>query len=385
MMTVAVPTRAYTLRMIGGAHYTPRADWDALARRGYHRHAWFVAAESCGATPRHVGVYDGAELVAVIPAYIERDTPHDDLHARWYGPAQGVASALGASLRPSLAIGAPMSTSSEPLGAEAVLTLAVIDDAMQLLEEEARGEHVKVIVWPFVDEGASAIRGAAHRRGYLESFAGAEAIIDVTWGSPEEYLGSRPTNVRRTLYNELAWVHDQGIRVTWESDLAPVAHVIDALYRASYAARTGEASELDPRFFAELASQQSPGVRAQCAWRGATLLDMAIALEGGGSLDLGLRAHVDDGGNELLHQHCLCYDPVRAAIAGSVNRLHLGPRALYSKVIRGARLESRFTLVRGMTPAARAALRLLSPFTNARNRRRQRRLVGTLTTPGSAS
>ena len=384
MMSVAVPTRAYTLRMIGGAHYTPRADWDALARRGYHRHAWFVAAESSGAIPRHVGVYDGAELVAVIPAYIERETPQHDLHARWYGPAHGVASALGASLRPSLAIGAPMSTTSDPLGADSVLTEDVIDDAMQLLEEEARGEHVKAIVWPSVNERASAIRGAAQRRGYLESFASAEAVIDVTWGSPAEYLGSRSRNVQRTLHNELAWVHDQGIRVTWESDLAPLAPVIDGLFRASYAARMGQASTLDPRFFAELAAQQSPGVRAQCAWRGSTLLDVAIALEGAGSLDLGLRAHMDDGGSDLLHQHCLCYDPVRAAIAGRVHEIHLGAGALYSKVIRGARLESRFTLVRGMTPAARAALRLLSPLTDARNRRRQRRLVGTLTTPSSA-
>ena len=73
----------------------PRAQWDALARRGYHRHAWFVAAEACGAEPRHVGVFDGGRLVAVIPAYIERETLHGDLHARWYGPAHRIAASLG--------------------------------------------------------------------------------------------------------------------------------------------------------------------------------------------------------------------------------------------------------------------------------------------------
>ena len=43
-----------------GARYIPRAQWDSLARRGYHRHAWFVAAEACGAEPRHVGIFAAA-------------------------------------------------------------------------------------------------------------------------------------------------------------------------------------------------------------------------------------------------------------------------------------------------------------------------------------
>jgi hypothetical protein len=72
---------ACNLRLIGGARDTARKQWDALARRGTHRHAWFVAAEACGAEPRHVGVFKGGKLVAVIPAYVEHETLHGDLHA----------------------------------------------------------------------------------------------------------------------------------------------------------------------------------------------------------------------------------------------------------------------------------------------------------------
>jgi predicted N-acyltransferase len=376
MSSVALSPRAYALRMIGGARYIARADWDALARRGYHRHAWFVTAEKCGAEPRHVGVYDGATLVAVIPAYIERETLHGDLHARWYGPARRLASVMGGGLRPSLAIGAPMSTGSDPLGADSVLTEDVVEHALQLLEEEARAEGAKAIVWPFIGEDASAIRAVARRRGYHESFANSEAVLDVAWSSPEEYLASRSKNVRRTLRNELAWVHDQGIRVSWESELRAHADTFDALYRASYVSRNSRVASLAPQFFAELASQQSPGVRVQCAWHGSTLLEMAVALDAGGALDLCLSAQSEETRNGLLYQHCLCYDPVRAAIAGGLTRIHLGPSALYPKVIRGARLRSRFTLVRGMTPAARAALSVLSPVTDVRNRAKQRRLLG---------
>jgi hypothetical protein len=64
---------------------------------------------------------------------------------------------------------------------------------------------------------------------------------------------------------------------------------------------------------------------------------------------------------------------VRDAIANGVSRIHLGPSALYPKVLRGARLERRVTLVRGCTTPARAALRVLAPAVAARNEAKQRR------------
>jgi predicted N-acyltransferase len=379
---VEVSARATSLRLIGGAKHIPRAQWDALARRGYHRHAWFLTAESCGAEPRHVGVLRGGELVAVVPAYIERETLHGDLHARWYGPANRIAAAVGASLRPSLAIGAPMSTGSDPLGSDGVLTESVLDEVLELLEAEGHAERVKAIVWPFVDASATAIREAARLRGYRESFANSEAVIDVDWSSPEEYITSRSKNVRRTLRNELAWIHDQGIHVSWETDLRPHAGALDAFYRASYVARNGRVASLAPDFFGELAKHRAKGVRVQCAWRGQTLLEMAVALDGGGALDLCLSAQSDETRNGLLYQHCLCYDPVRVAIADGLTRIHLGPSALYPKVLRGARLSTRVTLVRGLTAAARAAVRVLAPLTNSRNRAKHKRLVGRINAVG---
>ena len=379
MSSTAAPRPTTLVRVLHSASAVPREQWDALARRGYHRHAWFVAAEACGAEARHIGVFDKQKtLVALIPAYIERETLHGDLHARWYGPAHRIAAALGASLRPSLAIGAPMSTGSDPLGSDAVLTDTLIEHALTLLEAEARDERLKAVVWPFVGEDAGTIREVARRLGYLESFANSEAVVDVEWSSPEEYLASRSKNVRRTLRNELAWIHDQGIRVSWETDLRAHADTFDALYRASYVARNRRVAELAPNFFSELAAQRSNGVRVQCAWKGATLLEMAVALDGGGALDLCLSAQSGETRNGLLYQHCLCYDPIRVAIADKLNRIHLGPSALYPKILRGARLEARYTLVRGLTSAARAALAVLSPATNARNRAKQRKLVGTL-------
>ncbi len=385
MSAVAIPRPGTTLRVIRSATAVPREQWDALARRGYHRHGWFVAAEATGAEARHVGVFDRKSLVAVIPAYIERETLHGDLHARWYGPAHRVAAALGGGLRPSLAIGAPMSTGSDPLGSEDVLTDSILEHALTLLHEEARDEGLKAVVWPFVDESAHTVREVARRCGFRESFANSEAVIDIEWSSPEEYVASRSKNVRRTLRNELAWVHDQGIRVSWETDLRAHAATLDAFYRASYASRNSHVAALPENFFAHLAAQQAPGVHVQCAWRGNALLEMAVALDGGGALDLCLSAQSDETRNGLLYQHCLCYDPIRAAIAGGLTRIHLGPSALHPKLLRGARLRTRLTLVRGLTPAARAAVGVLSRVTDVRNRAKQRRLLGKFTAAGAAS
>lgn len=358
----------------------PRADWDALARRGYHRHAWFTAHEACGADARHVAVYEGRSLVAVIPAFLERTTLHGDLHARWYGPLQGVASALGAGLRPSIAIGAPVSTGSDPLGAKAALTDAVLNAALEMLDAAAREAGARAVVWPFVSEHDARARDVARARGFVESFANSEAVLDVEWHSSDEYVASRSKSVRRTLRQELGWVAERGIRVTWEEDLAPIAAALDALYRTSYAARNGRAAALPPALFAELAAQRSAGVRVQCAHRGDALLEMAVALDAGGALDLCLSAQSDESRNGPLYQHCLCFDPVRDAIAHGISRIHLGPSALYPKVLRGARLERRVTLVRGCTPAARAAIRVAAPVLAARNEAKQRRQLAALPT-----
>jgi hypothetical protein len=102
---------------------------------------------------------------------------------------------------------------------------------------------------------------------------------------------------------------------------------------------------------------------------------MSVALDGGDALDLCLSAQSDETRRGLLYQHCLCYDPIRAALGSGLTRINLGPGALYAKLLRGARLNTRMTLVRGLTPTARAAVRVLAPLTNARNLAKHRRLL----------
>ena len=64
-----------------------------------------------------------------------------------------------------------MSTGSDALGNDHALTESVLEEALELLESEARAERMKAIVWPFVSSDATAIRAAARARGYRESFA----------------------------------------------------------------------------------------------------------------------------------------------------------------------------------------------------------------------
>ena len=102
---------------------------------------------------------------------------------------------------------------------------------------------------------------------------------------------------------------------------------------------------------------------------------MAVALDGGGALDLCLSAQSDETRNGLLYQHCLCYDPIRVAIADGLSasisdRARSIPRssAAHGSIARYAR-------ARHARAAARAAVRVLAPVTNSRNRSKQRRLA----------
>ena len=59
-----------TVEMLRGAGDLAAAEWNSLARRGFHLHAWFLAAEQCGWEARHVAVRGSSGLQAVVPAYL---------------------------------------------------------------------------------------------------------------------------------------------------------------------------------------------------------------------------------------------------------------------------------------------------------------------------
>lgn len=368
-----------SVAVVGSAAAVRPAEWDAIARRGFHLHRWFEVLEESGWTPRHLGVRGPLGLRAIIPTYLVTGTETwSDLHSRWLGPVAGIAPWVGLRLRPTLSVMAPMAMTSDPVGDAGALPDPVLEQVFDALEEQALRDRARAVVWPFLDAGLAGVRRVARRRGYREIYSGASAGLAVEWGSFEEYVGSRSKSVRRTVRADLKAVEAAGLRLTAVADFRDLTGAVDALYRAAYRRRNDRDARLAADFFRRLAATPSADVWAQLTWRGDRLVGASVNLSAGGTMDGTLTAFAPEARGGPAYYNDLVYEPIRIACRTGAHRLDLGATALYPKVLRGARLRRQVTLVRGTNPAMRTLLAGLGCVVDRRNHQKERRALGRL-------
>ncbi len=366
---------------IGDVGQVKAARWNRLASRGFQLHRWFAVAERCGWRPRHVVVAAPGGIDVVVPAYLIASGAPNDLHDRWLGPLRTLASHAGINLRPVLSVQSPFSVVSEPLGEVDSLSDALLHRAFETLERRAREDGAKAVVWPFVDVDHSALLRVGRERGYAQVYSGASARIQVRWGSLWEYLASRSKNVRRTIRADLESVARQGLRVVCTSDFRVEAAAMDRLYRSAFRDRNGRESPLASSFFRMLAEEPTDGIIAQLTWDGDRLVGSSVNLIGAGLIDGTFVAFAPEhrGGPAFFND--LVYQPLQLAFERAITELELGPTALYSKVLRGATLRRRMTLVRGVTPTMHRALAALGAMVARREQAKERKALGDLWGP----
>jgi predicted N-acyltransferase len=366
---------------LAGAAAMSEAEWNGLARRGFHLHQWFRAAEDMGWRARHAVASEGGEARAVFPAYLTGvETPHD-LHERWLGPLRGLER-IGLGLRPVLSVQSPFALTSDALGDARSLPLGVLEGVFELLEETAARERAKAVVWPFVDPADQAVIALARERGYGVVPAGSTARLRVWWDSFEEYVASRSKSVRRTIRAELAALESAGIETVVSSDFLMQAEQMEALYRAAYRRRNGCEPKVARGWFQRLAAAPTPGIVAMHTTRGGRLAGNSLNLAVGTVLDGTFAAFGQGelGGPAYLND--LVYEPIRLACARGIGTIDLGMSALYPKVLRGARLRRRVALVRGSSPALHQVLSALGAAVARRQEAKERRMLGALWGPG---
>jgi len=124
-----------TPKLIGPIFDVPAEAWNALWRtttnaNAFMRHEWLAALESTGCadadagwTPHHLGLYEGARLVAALPLYEKHDSDGD--FSRDWGWAEAAARAR---LRyyPKLVATVPFT----PVGGARLLTDGTVDRAV---------------------------------------------------------------------------------------------------------------------------------------------------------------------------------------------------------------------------------------------------------------
>jgi predicted N-acyltransferase len=366
----------FRVMALDGAAALDPGSWNGLATRGHHLHRWFVAVEAAGSQPRHLAVRDAAGLRAIVPAYLEHGGLHGDLHDRWFGPARRLLAGLGLRLRPSIAVVLPLGAASEPLGDLDALPDAAVDEVFSALEDQARAEGARAVVWPFVSGDQERLLRIGARRGYVRAFAGSTARLDIAWTSFDEYLTSRSRSVRRTLRRELQELRDAGIELRTAHGFQASAAAAESLYRAGFLRRNGSPPALEDGFFSRVAESADDSLWAQTAWQGGALVGVSLNMVAGDRLDGGLAAFAPIAAEAAVYAADLVYEPVRMACERGFRTVELGPTALQAKLLRGAVLVPRFALARGMNRAVHAALATVASAVDAWTLRKEQRSLG---------
>ncbi len=361
-------------RFLDGAAELPAAEWDRLARRGFHLHCLFVAAEAGGRLrAHHLLARDDGGCRALFPAYLQETALHGDLHDRWLGPLASLATRAGLRLRPTLAVTPPLVTASDPLGDPAALDEETLESVFDLLERRARAERARAIVWPALGPGHETLVRHALRRGYLAFYAGCRAVLQVGWTSFEDYVASRSKKVRQTIRADLQILRETGTSCTRTCDFAAEAEEMETLYRDFFRRRNGRPAELAEGFFARLASAHHPGVTAQMGRQGGRLATISLNFTTPAMLDGSFGGYAEGVPGGAVYVSDAIYQPITATAGSAVTKIDLGPAALYAKVVRGAVLRPQITLAFGLTRATGLALRALGRASAARTHAKERR------------
>ncbi|HEY8259454.1 MAG TPA: GNAT family N-acetyltransferase [Gemmatimonadales bacterium] len=353
-------------------------EWNALARRGFSLHRWHAAAEASGWRARHVVVRERGAIRAIVPAYLLDGGAALDIHDRWLGPLGPAMAAMGLRLRPTISVGAPGSTTSDWLGDLDGLPDVILAQVLAALEDQARLDGARAVVWPFVDQDRTRLREMARQAGYLDVYAGSSARLGIEWPSFDEYVSSRSKSLRRTIRGELRSLADQGIRTAITDDFRVHAGAMASVYRGSNGRHRGRTPAVPDALFEQLARVPTPGLWGQLAFVGDHLVASSVSVVAGGIMEGTLAAFTPEFLGGPVYHNDLVYEPLRLACSHGVGALDLGPTALYPKVLRGARLRRRRTLALGVSGPVHAALRTLGPLVARRTEWKERRALAPL-------
>lgn len=378
MTVCARETALAVVEMLQGAGDLGASEWNSLARRGFHLHAWFLAAERCGWDARHVAVRGAGGLRAIVPAYLTGANSLNNLHDRWLGPLSRVMPFAGATLRPVISVQSPFALVPEPLGNPADLPPALLHRVLETLEARAEADGAKAVAWACAEEHDAALLHVAHERGYASFYAGASARLPIRWPSFEDYVASRSKNVRRTIRADLEAMRTAGLRTSVVSDFRTVAPAMTALYQEAFRRRNGRETPVPNDFFQELSRWPSPGIQAQLTWKGDRLVGTSVNLGTDRLLEGTFSAFRPEYRAGPAYFNDLFYEPVRLACRDGIEAIDLGATALYAKALRGASLRRRLILIRGTTPGRHRVLRAMGQLVARHTEWKERRALGPL-------
>ena len=351
---------------IGRAERVPEAEWNALAHRGFHLHRWFVAAERHGWLPRHLATGGGSGFSAIVPVYLADHGSLHDLRYRWLGPLAAAVARSGLDLQPTLTVQSPFSAVSDPLGDLATASDSLLHTLLATLERRAVEDDAAVAVWPFIESGwGERLLQVGQARGWIAVYAGATARLPIQWDSFEAYVASRPPDLRRAIDGEMEWLCREGVECGHSTNFREDVEQLERLWAGAHGRPDGKAPGI-AGFLRALAQTDSPDVAAQLSRQAGRLVGSSVALTGREILDVAFPAFDPDRHCGPICSSNLVYLPIGRACAAGSAEVDLGPTALHPKLLRGATLRRRTTLIKGTTAACHQLLRAIGELAGRR-------------------
>jgi hypothetical protein len=152
---------------------------------------------------------------------------------------------------------------------------------------------------------------------------------------------------------------------------------MERLWCSCYRRRHGRESSISG-FLGAIVGPADSSISAQLTWKDDRLMATSVGLVGRDRVDVALTAFDAEAQYGPLYFNNLMYLPIQLACAAGVAELDLGPTALYPKVLRGAALRRRTTLIRGTTPGCHQLLRAIGELAGRRQLWKERRALGAL-------
>lgn len=346
----------------------PAAAWDALTGGNiYLSHRWLRVVEADSRPPpAYLAAWsDDGLLAGGLPAYRLEQPPGNHLA----DPAAVIAGQPGAAgWYPAVLGGARIGYASSILVSPALPRDGQAETCQALLDAlagHAAGTGCGSASLLYLDQ-----RGAAQLAclpGWPLVFSSAEAVLDVSWDSFEEYLAGLTRHRRANVRSDLRHFAGSGLaaRTVPLREVAEQAAPLAVNVQLKYGHQSSVARQV--RFFGDCAAQLGDDALVFGCFAGARLAGFGLAFRWQDTLYV-RSAGFDYGALPRMGEHfaVMYYEPIRYAIEHGLARVHFGTESFAAKVQRGCALRPLWSACWRGEPFSGADLRRLGELSRAR-------------------
>jgi len=364
---------------------------DELAIDPIYTWGWLKTLEEMDGldiSPRHLVIRDEKGLAAFAPCFLENRVVFDDLRDElllgWQRRALAQAERFGLKglrLAPALMMGVPECFSSKVLVAKRLAPRyeSLMKVLLSALEDQAREDDVGVFGFMGVMESDKGLMEVLPRCGFHRLLRTATSILDIEWGSYEDYLRSLPRNRRKSLRSQERQPSKYGFSIRRMHHFGPYAKRLSDLAKNVYDRHSNGPNPFTESFYRNLQRNMGRKAYAFVAKRNGDIAAYIMTL----AHKSVIRGHQwgtdysQESRKGQLYFNLAYTATIMDAIESGAGLIDYGPAAWREKAKYGCRFERTFLFLKGRSRATQALLGLLLRRVNrSKERWIERKLSG---------